>query len=354
MKSPLLIVIAALCLRCVPVPTAPNVQTTPLAHGGVFVVCEGLWRQDNATLSYVNPSGTSERDVVSTRNPGLRLGDTGSDILVRGDSVYVCVSTSGTIEVYHRTTGVWKGRIRFDNGRQPYRLARVNDTVAVCSILNDDTISEIDLRVLSIRVVRAPVGPAPEGLCAYGGKLYVANSGLGDLRMKEFGAGTVSILDATDLRLVDSIPGLPNVMLCIADSLRNRIWITYRHLTSQPDSLGGIVLFDPSTSRIIDHQRYTSPKGLVIDPASGIIYVLHRYGVDMYDPNTRVRTTIVPHESGGNNDVWYSLGWWASQRLLLVGNARSYVTDGEVIAIELNGNVRFRANVGLNPAAFSN
>lgn len=352
MRSPLLVFVAALCLRCVPLPSAPELQTTPLRDGGFFVVCEGLWRQDNATLSYVNPSGTSERDVVSSRNPGLRLGDTGSDILVRGDSVYVCVSTSGTIEVYHRTTGVWKGRIRFENGRQPYHIARVDDTVAICSMINDDAICEVNLRLLQIRIPRAPVGPAPEGLCALSGKLYVANSGLGDLRVAEAGAGTVSILDALSLRIVDSIKGLPNAMSCSADAVRNRIWITYRNLTSQPDSLGGIVLYDPSTSRIVDHQRYSSPKGLVIDPSSGAIYILHRYGIDLYDPNTRIRTTIVAHESGGPNDVWYSLGWWASQQLLLVGNARSYVTDGEVIAIDLTGTIRFRTNVGLNPASF--
>lgn len=352
MRSPFLVFLSFLCLRCVPVPTAPDLQTPPLREGGFFVVCEGLWRQDNATLSYVNPSGTSERDVVSTRNPGLRLGDTGSDILVRGDSVFVCVSTSGTIEVYHRTSGVWQGRIRFDSERQPYHIARVNDTVAIVSLINDDAICEIHLRLLQIRIPHAPVGPAPEGLCALSGKLYVANSGLGDLRVAESGAGTVSILDALSLRILDSITGLPNVMSCSADSTRNRVWITYRHLTSLPDSLGGVVLYDPSTSRIIDHQRYTSPKGLVVDPSTGVIYILHRYGVDSYDPNTRIRTTIIAHESGGNNDVWYSLGWWATQRLLLVGNARSYVTDGEVIAIERNGVVRFRTNVGLNPAAF--
>ena len=210
MRLCVIIVLALCCIRCVPVPTAPDPATTPLVNGGFFVVCEGLWRQDNATLSFITPTGSAERDIVSTRNVGLRLGDTGSDILVHGDSIYVCASTSSTIEVYHRLSGIWKGRIRFENGREPYRLAIVNDTVAVCSIRNDDCIAEIDLRLLTVRVARAPVGPAPEGLCYFRGRIYVANSGLGDLRAAEAGASTVSILDAADLRVVKTLLGLAN------------------------------------------------------------------------------------------------------------------------------------------------
>ena len=353
MRTIIILVVASFCVRCVPVPTAPDPSTTPLVSGGFFVVCEGLWRQDNATLSFITPTGSAERDVVSTRNVGLRLGDTGSDILVRGDSIYVCASTSGTIEVYHRLTGIWKGRIRFENGREPYRLVIVKDHVAVCSIRNDDCIAEIDLRLLTVRVPRAPAGPAPEGLCCLRGRIYVANSGLGDLRLKETGAGTVSVLDAKDLRVVKTIEGLPNAMQCTADAVRGLIWFTYRHLATKPDSLGGVVCYDPALDSIIDHQRFVSPKGLVVDPTTGIIYVLHRDGIDSFDRNTQTRRTIATHKSTNGNDVWYSLGWWKSQRALLVGTARTYGTDGEVIALDLNGTVSFKAGVGLNPSAFA-
>ena len=85
---------------CVPVPVEPDPITTPLEQPGFFVVNEGLWRQDNATLSYVREGGLAEVNLVASRNPQLRLGDTGSDILVRGGSVYVIASTSRSSEVY--------------------------------------------------------------------------------------------------------------------------------------------------------------------------------------------------------------------------------------------------------------
>lgn len=353
MKATFIVLLAIICVRCVPVPSAPDSINTPLTKGGFFVVCEGLWRQDNATLSYVTPSGTAERDVVSSRNAGLRLGDTGSDVVVHGDSVYVCVSTSGTIEIFHRVTGVWQGRIRFMEGQEPYRIALLNDSLAYCSILNRDAIAEVKIKgYAGDPYLVFPVGPAPEGLCVFRDRLYVANSGLGDLRKDESGAGTVSILDVRDLRLIRSINGLTNVMSCTADTLRGRVWIAYRHLASQPDSLGGVVLYDPAADSIIDHQRFYSPKGLVIDPQTGVAYILHRDGIDAFDRSSRARSRVISHSSTNGKDVWYSLGWWDQERALLVGNARSYVTDGEVIALDLNGTVRFKAGVGLNPSAF--
>lgn len=338
---------------CVPVPVEPDPITTPLEQPGFFVVNEGLWRQDNATLSFVRGDGRIEANVVASRNPGLRLGDTGSDVLVRGDSVYVIASISRSIEVFHRRTGLWQTRIRFDAAREPYRFARVNDSVAIVTMINADAIAEINLRACTIRVPAAPVGPAPEGACVLNRVVYVANSGLGDLRRYEDGASTVQLLDVSDLQKIDTIDGLPNVMLCVADAPRDRVWIVYRHYVSQPDSLGGIVLWDPAQKRIVQHVRYAMPRGLVIDPLDGRVYVLHRDGLDVYYLERGTSERLLTHASTMGNDVWYSLGWWNNQASIVIGNARSYVTDGEVIVVDRSGVERFRAPVGLNPTAFA-
>jgi DNA-binding beta-propeller fold protein YncE len=104
--------------------------------------------------------------------------------------------------------------------------------------------------------------------------------------------------------------------------------------------------------RIIQHVRFAMPRGLVVDPVDGRVYVLHRDGVDAYRAETTERVRLRSHTSTMGNDIWYSLGWWPSQSSLLVGNARSYVTDGEVLVLDRNGNERFRVAVGLNPTAF--
>jgi hypothetical protein len=345
------LILIALCLAsCVPVPDAPDGTSVPLTNDGLLVVCEGLWRQDNATLSFVTADGRSERDVVSRRNPGMRLGDTGTDLLVQGDSVFIVMSTSRSIEVFHRVTGLWLGRVRFESGYEPYKLTLLNDSVAYCSLLSGDAVAEIDLRRLRVDVI-VPVGPAPEGLCVLGTNIYVAVSGLGDLRKNEEGASTVRVLDVQELRTVGTIEGLPNVMDCVADPQRNAVWIVYRHYASEPDSMGGVVRYDVAAGRITEHLRFSSPKGIVLDPANGTLHILHRNGIDTYDPAMRSVTRIVDHVSANGNDIWYTLGLWAARDLLVVGNARKYVTDGEVIAFTRSGAEILRAPVGLNPSA---
>ena len=67
---------------------------------GVFVVNEGLRRQDNSTLTFYDPNeNVAVQDYFAVKNPGLRLGDTGNDILIDGDKAYVTMTESHNIEV---------------------------------------------------------------------------------------------------------------------------------------------------------------------------------------------------------------------------------------------------------------
>lgn len=346
--SAALAVTAVVLQGCLPLPVDVPDGGGSITGPGVFVLCEGLWRQDNSTLTFIADDGTVVRDVVSASNAGLRLGDTGTDVLVRGDSLWVVVSTSRSIELFHRRTGLWLARLRFDDLREPYAMAFVNDSVAVCTFLNDASIAEFDPRRMTPRVRRVPVGPAPEGIAVVSGRIYVANSGLGDLRRSEQGAGTVTVLDASDLSVVDTITGLPNVRTVIADALSGRVWCIYRHLVSQPDSLGGVVAYDPRQRRITEHYRLRSPTAAGIDRRSGRLYVLHAGGVSCIADGD-VRSVI----ARTNDDAWYALAWDERHKRLLIGNARTYVTDGEVMMVDTSGAILRRVDVGVNPGRFA-
>ncbi len=343
-------VVVVITTHCVPMPTPPNSPAVAIDSSGLFVVCEGLWRQDNAVLSFVDINGMAMRDVVSAVTPDLRLGDTGSDIVAYGDTLAVCVSGSQSIECFRRSTGAYIQRITLNSG-EPYRMVLATNGVAYCTLISTDAIAKVDLVGGFVSVPNVPVGPAPEGIGLLNGRLYVANSGLGDLRKNEPGAGSVVVLDATELLVLDTAVVLPNVMQCIADSARQCMWFVYRHFVSQPDSLGGIVRYDVRTRTITDHIRVKQPKSVLLSPVGGELYVLFLNGVDRYEPETRSRTPIVSHTSANGNDVWYSLGWWHHKNAFVVGNARNYQTDGEIIVFTPTGNEILRAKVGLNPTA---
>lgn len=338
-------VVAGILSGCLPVPPEDAVDSARIDGPGTFVLCEGVWRQDNATLCYIGDNGVRVGDVVRAVNTDLRLGDTGSDLLIRGDTMWVVVSTSRSIEMFHRRSGLWLGRLRFDDLREPYKMAFVNDSVAVCTFLNDASIAEFNARRLSVRVARADVGPAPEGIAVVGGRIYVANSGLGDLRKGEKGAGTVAVLDASDLAVVDTIADLPNVQSIIADPRASRIWVTYRSYPSQPDVPGGIVAYDLTQRRIASRYQFSSVKGACIDQRSGTVYVMHGEGISAI--RSSVVSTVMKRP---DSEVWYGLGFDARTSRLLIGNARTYVTSGELVIADTTGVVIRRHEVGINPS----
>lgn len=341
------------CTMCVPVPDGPTSPSLSLKAGGVYVLCEGLWRQDNSVLSYVLPDVQVVRDAVQAVNPGTRLGDTATDIVTRDGRIYVAVSASHAIEVFDRTTGISQGRMRLSADEEPYRLCFANDTTAYCTNLTDDSITEFNPRTLVARVSRVAVGPAPEGIASNGRHVFVANSGYGDLRVSEPLAGTLTVYSVLDLSVVATIDSLPNAATVRCDEQRNRVWVSYRNLPSKPELLGGVVVVDAKTFRVLQRWTFRSPHGMVVDSATGNALVLHEDGVDEIVFDATPTRRIVSHRSAAGNDVWYGLGFDETRRTVWIGNARSYVTDGECIAVHLDGTIIGRYPVGANPTGFA-
>jgi len=354
MKTLLMMCVCVVLASCVHTPSAPENPTAvqPRA-GGVYVVCEGLWRQDNSVLSYVDPSQLiAVRDVLQANDPLQRLGDTAGDVAVHGDTMFIAVATSHSIEVVRMSTGTWLGRIRLPSSQQPRSVTIANDSTGYCTNVNDDSITEFDLRTLTVTTSGVHVGPAPDGCAAVNGRLFVGNSGFGDLRAAEPGAGTITVLSTTDLTPIGTVDGLPNVGILRADASRNVVWAAYRDLPSKKDSIGGVVCIHARTLEVIARWTFTWISSIDVDPQTGRCFVLHKNGVDQIDVASAGSTRLLTHELA-NTDQWYSLAYQPSTNRVWIGNARNYVIDGEAFAIDERGIIVQRANVGLNPAAFA-
>ena len=346
MKS-VLVLVVLVCISCVRTPTAPEEGSGRIDVGGTWVICEGLWRQNNAALSYVQPSGAVVRDAMRYVN-GINIGDTPSDVLVGGDTLIIAVNTSQKILFLSKSTGMLLATISTPPGKEPYRLARYGNKLW-CTNLNDDSITEIDIPTGTISVASAPVGPAPEGIVVADSMMYVALSGFGDLRKNEPRAGSVLVLHIRDLSVQDSIVNLPNVGALVADQQRHLLWCAFRNYASTPDVPGGVLLFDTQTNTELQRWVFNSPTRICTDTVTGNAFILHTNGVDMLIPGISTSQHILEHKSTAANDVWYSLGYDNVNQHLFVGNARSYVTDGELLVYTLSGQLVDRYPVGSNP-----
>lgn len=349
-----LVLVCCAFSSCEPLPSAPpaTLSSSALKSGGAYILCEGLWRQDNSTLwRYDDSSDAVIGDVFAGANPGLRLGDTANDMLLKGDTLFIAVSTSRTIEIIRASTAEWLARIRFGSTRQePRRLTIFDDSTAFCSNLNDDSITELDTRSCSVRTPRILVGPAPEGIASTRRFVLVANSGFGDFRASEPKAGSVSVFDPRSRSEARIVEGLPNATEILVHKDKTRFYVAYRHLPSKPDSLGGIVEFDAETLAERQRWRLRTPSSLCFSSTGDTLFFLGASGVHGLKLGAGAgEESFLVLPNPNSREFWYGLAVHPKSSELWVCNARNFSVNGEVLIFQANRTLKRRFDVGINP-----
>src|SRR5210317_173144 len=80
------------------------VESPSVLETGVLLVNEGLFQQNNSSLSWVNLSSQGVNNSIFTDKTTRALGDTGNDLKQYGGKIYVVVNVSSTIEVLSART----------------------------------------------------------------------------------------------------------------------------------------------------------------------------------------------------------------------------------------------------------
>lgn len=339
-------ILAAGCVADPEAPVTPGPST--IGTRGVIVVNEGLWRQDNSTLTYYDPAtGAAIQDYFALRNPGLRLGDTGNDIVIRNGRAYIAVTTSQTVEVMEIATGRSLGRLLLPPNTDPRRLWIASDSVGYVTGFKDDAVTEFNPTTLTIRR-HVPVGPAPEGVVEAGGKVYVANSGYGTFRQSEPKASTISVLDSAGGGELGVIPGVTNpIQLHV---MKGRLFALARPI--RPDSIGALVEIDPGTLRVRHRWEMIFPILMAIDDTTGEGFVVAQEGLFRIDLNgTAAPEPMVPAASHPGA-TFYSVGLLPGSDAIYLGDARGYVAPGEILILDRRGALKGRFPCGLNPGSY--
>ncbi len=157
-----------------PVPEVPEKYDQ-----GVLVLNEGLFNQNNATLSFFDGE-TSYQDVFQSEN-NRGLGDVANDFeaysIAGRDFVIMAIDLSSRIEIIDRYSLKSVAQIPlFDgtNAREPRRVLVKGFYAYVCNF--DGTVAVIDL--ITYQVIKLiEVGANPDGMVLVNDNLYVSNSG---------------------------------------------------------------------------------------------------------------------------------------------------------------------------------
>ncbi len=164
-------------------PAAPEIAGTK----GIYVLCEGVWPDNNSTLSYYDISkNTVEADMYQKMN-GSALGKAANDLQAYGSKMYAVVSgTKGSnnsfVDVISITTGKSLKRISFNGGTDvdiPRYVTFYQNKAYVSRY--DGVISRIDTATMTVDSELQLMNGANkagglEALTVANGKLYVTNS----------------------------------------------------------------------------------------------------------------------------------------------------------------------------------
>jgi len=342
---PLLLVFS--CSENTLVPDEQNYQFKE----GLYILCEGLWRQDNTTLSYYDFSTQSViNNVFSLANPALRLGDTGNDIVYFGSKCFVAISTSKTIEVFYVGTSKSIGRIIFDGKIEPRSITILNDSIGFVSTLGDDSVIEFNPTTLQ-KKTRIPVGPAPEGIVHWKNLLFVANSGYGDFRSKEPLAGYLSVIDTKTYTVLQSIFVGPNLLSVTIDSLNNKLYCYYAHLPSQKDSLAGIVQYSLPDLIELNRWRIKSARSFSLYNQNSYLLFLTNDGIAKLNVTTKGSKPEVFIKNTKPNEIWtgVSISEVNTTPTIFVSNSKNYSVNGSLLFYSQDGSLKKEETVGLNP-----
>ena len=133
-------------------------------HNGMLVLCEGLFQQNNSSLSWIDlGTGGVSLDFFTAQN-GRFLGDTGNDMQHYGSKIYIIVNNSNTVEVINKHNGKSVKQISMNNGsigKQPRSIAFYQGKAFVTCY--DGFVDVIDTTSLTV-TQRISVGANPEGI----------------------------------------------------------------------------------------------------------------------------------------------------------------------------------------------
>ena len=350
--------ILLLTLACDPEPVLLE-QSQVIAdgsHTGVYVLSEGLFNQNNSTLSWIDfttgqpdswNSATGRSYDAFGKVNGRRIGDTANDLLLYGSRLYIAVSESSTIEILEASTCRSLKQIplsREGRASQPRRMTASGRFVYACCF--DGTVTRIDtLTMLADATVQ--VGRNPDGICCAGGKLYVSNSGGLDTRNPD---NTVSVIDLDTFTEVKRITVRSNPGNIYADG--TGVYVVSRgifdygamdydsrlhRIDTQTDEVTATYDIPIIDMDIADGRAWFYGYG-----AGGTIQVLDLASGHILDPDFITDGTRV--------ECPYSIKVEPVTRKVYVCDALDYVTPGSLLCFSPEGRLLYRVQgIGINP-----
>jgi YVTN family beta-propeller protein len=343
----------AILISCEKEPEAPgNNDDINLSGKGIYVLNEGLFQMNNSTLTWYDFE--TEQDVTDwfeIQNE-RKLGDTGNDLKVYGNKVYVVMSGSSQVEVINAATGKSLMQIPFFDGeipRQPRSVAFLHNKAFVCSF--DGTVAVIDTTSLQVERYIA-VGRNPDGITTANNKIYVANSG--GLDFPDYD-NTVSVINFNTMEEMKKITVGSNPYTMETDE-NGLVYVISRG--NYDDEGMYLHIIDSQSDELI--HTFMDFQAMNFTLGNNVAYVYHIdwmgggiTSILTIDMETR---EVVSENFINDGTVIESIyGIYADKTTgnVFIADAKDFTSTGRVYCFDNDGRKKYSFSTGLNPGAMN-
>ncbi len=321
----------------------PEPITVDELNNGVVVLCEGLFQQNNSSMSWINKSDQTVLNGIFHELNDRYLGDTGNDLLKYGSKIYVSVNASSTLEILEANSlRVIQQVIMQSSGvaKQPRFLEGYNGKVYVSCF--DGYVDVLDTVSGSV-INRIAVGLNPDGMARGNDRLYVSNSGGLNFPTMD---STVSVIDlSTDTEIAKVTVGLNPGDIDV--STDGAIYVIARgDYSTIPSKLLKINPVTLQVTEIMTDVVGINPFG----PNEFLITYENGSGMSIgvfSTVNDQITTADLINTSGFT--TLYKVIYSNQDQLIYVLDAMGYTNSGYVRTYDKFGNFEKDYHVGLNP-----
>jgi hypothetical protein len=344
-NSAIISIILVLLFSCKK-PTLNQDEVPTTITNSFLVLNEGLFQHNNSTLTYFNWNTHQQHDNIFEAKNGWGMGDTGNDMGIYGEKLFIVMNNSHVVHVLNRHSGRLLEQIHLHEngiGASPRNLAFFQGKVYVSAF--NGYLYKIDTTSLHVEN-KIQLGTNPDQMCVVQNELWVSNSG----GLTTVGDSTVSIVDLSSFTEIQKVVVGLNPGSLVYDDMGTVYAVSRGNYMG---ILSKIVKLDASSksvvmseNRAISSLRFWDGQlfamGYHFETSSSSIHLINA------DDLSEQSANLIGHIPLQTLYGFEKLTVFGQEVLVLL-DAKQYIHQGNVVVCDLNFNVLFEFKVGLNP-----